>query len=607
MGKDIGKIRQSAVIMNYGPGAIIDFRIPETGAPVSVVSTGLEQWEIMAEESEASIYNLKSFTEPRLAKKLGVSYFRQPPVHYDDPTDTQKNIPLLAVRFPTWLQCPNCEMIQPARRWQKDIINNSSLFCGVCASKEKSNKRIYVVPVRFITACKGGHLDEFPWYRWVHFGKSECGNDSKFFLRNNGSGLKGLILSCPSCKSERNLENIFSPDAHNHEHCNGRRFWITNESIQCNHQVLTVQRGASNLYFPILESALVIPPWTDQFIEQVGDLWDSIKNVERKQLDEYINYNWPTFSQRVPGIDKKDFKKIVVDKIDQEKKTDWENLRWDEFQQLTSNTRNYGEDFRIRQERDVENIPQIDHLVRVTSLKEIRAIRGFTRISTPNTDNVVQYQYLSKFKKNWLPAIEVKGEGIFISLKKEWLDSWLKKKEVLKHITKIKKFEESRIMNPNPKSGEFKYNPQLFARYVLLHSLAHVLIKQLSLQSGYSSASLRERIFVGDARYYMNGLLIYTSTSDSDGTMGGLQRQGKLNHFEHTLINGIRSNEWCSSDPLCINGNISASDAKNISACHSCIISPETSCEDYNGFLDRTLLVGTPEDRNMGFFSNLLV
>ena len=128
-------------------------------------------------------------------------------------------------------------------------------------------------------------------------------------------------------------------------------------------------------------------------------------------------------------------------------------------------------------------------------------------------------------------------------------------------------------------------------------------MKQLSLQCGYSSASLRERLYLGDGDKEMAGLMIYTSTNDSDGTLGGLQKQGHVQRFAEMFKEAIRANEWCSSDPLCIRGLAAATESSTLAACHSCLIAPETSCEDFNRFLDRAMLVGTPEDRSIGFFS----
>jgi hypothetical protein len=142
----------------------------------------------------------------------------------------------------------------------------------------------------------------------------------------------------------------------------------------------------------------------------------------------------------------------------------------------------------------------------------------------------------------------------------------------------------------------------LSAKRLMLHSFAHILIKQLTLDCGYSSASLRERLYIDDDTDGMCGVLIYTGTSDSDGTLGGLQSRAERKILENTILTALEAARWCSSDPLCISGDMAQSEALSIAACHSCLLLPETSCEFHNRYLDRALLVGTVEDSEIGFF-----
>jgi hypothetical protein len=141
----------------------------------------------------------------------------------------------------------------------------------------------------------------------------------------------------------------------------------------------------------------------------------------------------------------------------------------------------------------------------------------------------------------------------------------------------------------------------------MIHSLAHALMRQLTLECGYSTASLRERLYVSDGVDGMTGLLIYTATSDSDGTLGGLQRRAGPDLLGPTILGALKSVQWCSSDPLCISGLTAAPDSHSIAACHSCMLMPETSCEMHNRFLDRTLLIGSDDCPDTGFFRPLLL
>jgi hypothetical protein len=603
---EVGKVRQSAVIMNYGPGAIVDFRAPHTGAAVSVVPAGLEQWVKKLEEFGGSSQDMKRLTEQRLAEKLKVSHFRLPPVAADNPQDDDIIIPLVGVRFPGWLQCPSCSTIKPARKWGTEP-GNPSRFCSPCSASLPPEDKTYVVPVRFVTACRNGHLDDFPWSEWIHQG-SPC-HKNEFHLESEGPGLAGLVLSCPKCKKRRSMEHIFTKLAHEGRECAGERPWLADGREECKQKPITMQRGASNLYFPIMESALVIPPWSEEIIRRLGYRWTEIATlVTKAQRHQYIEMFWAAISEDIGDIDVMAFKELVEEKIADSKAASSGNLRWDEYRQFmvaAGKPTKSGDQFEVRIEHAPIAIPHIAVLLRVVSLREIRVLRSFTRIEPLPGSPPVKQQFLSHSNMGWLPAIDVKGEGIFIALNQNLLVDWESQPQVQERASQIKNYHESRVLNPD-NDNEIKISSALGARYLLLHSLAHILMKQLSLQCGYSSASLRERLYLGEGDKDMAGIMIYTATSDSDGTLGGLQRQGQSARFALMFREAVRANEWCSSDPLCIKGLVAATESSTLAACHSCLLSPETSCEDYNRFLDRAMLVGTPEDRSIGFFADLL-
>ena len=603
---EVGKVRQSAVIMNYGPGAIVDFRAPGTGAAVSIMPAGLEQWLKQLKEAGGSLQDEKQLTEPRLAEKLKVSHFWLPPVAPDNLQTDDRIIPLVGVRFPGWLQCPTCNIIKPARKWGNEP-GNPSRFCNACSHSLPSNNKTCVVPVRFVTACRNGHLDDFPWSQWVHQGSS-C-NKREFLLKSEGPGLAGLILSCDKCKKRRSMEHIFTKEAHEGRQCAGERPWLVDGREPCKQKPVSLQRGASNLYFPIMESALVIPPWSDGIIHQLGYRWNDIATVvSKEQRHWYIEMFWSDISDDIGDIDIEAFKALVEEKIVDSKKASSGNLRWDEYRQFmmaAGKACKPDDEFEVRVEIAPLAIPHIASLLRVVSLREIRALRAFTRIEPLPGNPPVRPQYLSHNNMGWLPAIDVKGEGIFIALDKKRLVDWASQPAVIERAAQIDNYRESCVLNPDGDTT-ITISAMSGARYLLLHSLAHILMKQLSLQCGYSSASLRERLYLGEGDQDMAGIMIYTATNDSDGTLGGLQRQGQSARFAPMFLEAVRANEWCSSDPLCIKGLIAATESSTLAACHSCLLAPETSCEDFNRFLDRAMLVGTPEDRSIGFFSDLL-
>jgi MrfA Zn-binding domain len=232
----------------------------------------------------------------------------------------------------------------------------------------------------------------------------------------------------------------------------------------------------------------------------------------------------------------------------------------------------------------------------VERLRETRVLRGFSRVFPENDmDNSSLQALLRAFPSDeggrWLPACVVFGEGIFIRFNEDALQKWEKQKDVLNRVgplvNRYKLIQERRHLRDRP------INP----RFILVHTLVHLLINRLTFESGYSAASLRERLFISQHdQHPMGGLLIYTAAGDSEGTMGGLVRLGKPGAFEPLLRKAIEEARWCGADPVCMEtGDMGGQgpDSCNIAACHNCSLIPETACEEFNRFLDRGLVVGT--------------
>ena len=136
-----------------------------------------------------------------------------------------------------------------------------------------------------------------------------------------------------------------------------------------------------------------------------------------------------------------------------------------------------------------------------------------------------------------------------------------------------------------------------------------MLIRALSNICGYSLSSIKERIYsqtkIEKDKSIYAGLLIYTSSSDADGTLGGLAAMAEPENFVTLLQSACESGRWCSNDPLCINRSTDTSLTGSLASCHSCALLPETSCCAFNRFLDRGLLYGTEEMPNIGFLKDL--
>lgn len=600
---ELGDMRRSAVIMTGGPGAVVDFRLSNadgSSAPVSVVVAGLEEWDRNA--PPAGLANPQSVFEERLQKKLRVNGFRLPPVDPDD--DNPRGPRLLGVRFPTWLQCPRCSTIRPAGEWSQDA-GNPALYCARCTAQAPGRRKEFVVPVRFITACEHGHIDDFPWHTWVGHRK-DCNRSKPLRLISERAGLAGLFVICDDCGASRSLDGAFSREAlEGLVRCRGRTPWLAKAPEACDQTPRVLQRGASNLYFPLLHSSLSIPPWSDSLQKSLGQFWAPIVAVkDAAQRAQFIGNLAPMLSGI--GLSPAEIAKAVEDRLRVLEQVDPEDLRRDEWLQFTgsdSATDDPDDEFEARPVAVPADLqPYIHRLVQVVRLREVRAISAFTRINPPEPgagDDATQLCRIQSGQLNWLPAVEIRGEGIFLSLDMDAVSVW----ESLPAVVNCARLVNERYAEDWKRRRQQQTPPRtIAARFLLIHSLAHALIRQLSLDCGYPTASLRERLYVSEGPDGMAGVLIYTGAPDAEGTLGGLVRQGLPDRFEPMFKAAVESVVWCSSDPLCSEGIMSASEACNFAACHSCLMLPETSCEEFNRFLDRTVLIGTPGDRNLGFF-----
>lgn len=589
----VGEMRHSASVTTHGPGAIVDLRTPE-GAAVAVVMACADEWE--STPNRGDILN-----DPRLEARLGVNYFRMPPTFSKD--EYTGVVP--GVRFPRSLQCPQCGRITEWRNFAPAKEGSATRFCATCTGRNERERKVLVVPVRFVMACRNGHLQDFPWEDWVDH-KADCTSRRTIRLKALSGGLAGLRVFCDGCGASRSMQEAFNPALIRKWKCSGHRPWTSLPAETCDEELHVLQRGASNLYFPIVRSSLLIPPWDDEIIQLLGDRWGELLTTMPEEREAQVR-SWASggFVDIPRDTSDDDFVHAVMGLVRRRDAESDGDLRTDEWAQITQAMGRSSSEFEARKE---EIPPPLDglvgSLVRVVRLRELRALIGFTRISSPPSeqdDATVASCSVFQRPARWFPALEVRGEGIFVGLDNEALRAWEAKESVQRRSERINEawiseYKERHDVEEPPQR-------QLTARFLLTHALSHALMRQLSLECGYSSSSLRERLYVGD---YGAAVLIYTATSDADGTLGGLERQGRPERFMQTLRDGIQAMRWCSSDPLCIEGAMMASNACNVAACHACLLASETSCEEFNRFLDRALLVGTPSDSSIGFFSTLI-
>lgn len=607
---DLTELRGSDVVSTFGPGSVIDFLAD--GAPISGIAAGLEEWDHSF--GPAGMGNPQIIRETRLQKRLRVKGFRAPPTilsrNHPSKTDRRR---LVVTRFPKWLQCPQCHILKPDRKWGKEP-GKVYRYCKKCTEKNGGNNKIFVIPVRFVMACTRGHVDEFPWDNWLQH-EQNC-NRAKYedFESHPGlklelrkPGLEGLILSCEACGKKRSMSGVFSYS----QNCRGLRPWIAEGKEECDHKQTVVQRGASNLYFPCIESALSIPPWSDNLQESLGTFWSSLVNYK----------DHPNLEQHIEFLAEGDLKGIIEElnltparlakevrrRLKSYAKVNAESLLPQEYKQFvydSSSERKFKNDFETRREKVPKKLKLwISQVIRVVRLREVRALRGFTRINPANDPSTTSVAELSRERLEWLPGIEIRGEGIFLELNLDLVKEWECRRNVIERVQSCKNQFNSLFSKLSQSSNQKGPTP----RYMLCHTLAHSLMRQLTLECGYSAAALQERIYAGTDDIDMAGLLIYTATTDADGTLGGLERQGRTERFQKIFLKAIKALEWCSSDPLCITDSMNASDSFSRSVCHACCLAPETSCESFNRFLDRGLLVGDGTFHGTGYFESLLM
>jgi hypothetical protein len=391
--------------------------------------------------------------------------------------------------------------------------------------------------------------------------------------------------------------------------CSGRRPWLSQDQPGCDERARATLRGASNLYFPIVQSALSIPEWCDPIHEALGDHEDSLKDVASLEDLEFGLQRG--FLPRLKGFPPAQvWERLEARRRVRENPPTPMDLRHEEFMALQTPI-----DPAVAVEREFQtsraDTPQrfadlIDHLVIVRRLREVRALDAFTRIDAPpdllldddEAAQSVQRQPIGTAIGSWRPAVELLGEGIFLALNEDSVRRWKCSPRVVERARELARAD--RRWRAARRLPEVAFPG---ARFVLLHSLAHVLITALSLECGYSATSIRERIYSSDSETRpMAGVLLYTATPDSDGSLGGLADQGETTRFEHLLTYGLQRASFCSSDPLCGHSAPGETGGTNGAACHACLLVSEPSCERSNRFLDRAHLVSTVGQLGIEFF-----
>lgn len=582
--KIAGQLRRSQLITTFGSGSIV--ALPD----FSVIISATDLWK-----------KGHLFYEPNLEQLLSVKGFKEPPVSDDDRYNTELDIP--AFRFPYLHFCPECGQLMPY--WDFD---NKGTWCSKCSKP--------IVPSRFVAACINGHIEDFPYSWWVHRGDfSSCQDrdNLKIEFSDISGGLDSIVITCKSCGKKRSLTGCMSAEALKGYKCSGKRPWIDYNDIDphpCEAQMRVLQRGASNVYFSETVSALTIPPWSSLIQSEIGKKWDYLENAIQKdpaQIEQDIPSLFGNLLKHENCTANK-IKKEIFQRYHHGKqnKLTKKKIIEEEYSMFCAPDQNELQ-FKTEHSKVPEIMaPYFDDIVLVKRLREVQALRGFRRIipETPLKDDKRYMGFhqengiipLSKGKSNWLPAIEMLGEGIFIRFRDDSLTKW-EEENKFRYASLEQRLRFSNIQCENYST-----------RFVLIHTLAHLLIRQLSIECGFSGASIKEKLYstYPGPSPKMSGMLLYTSSSDSDGSLGGLVRMGHPDSIERIFRNMLQEASWCSSDPVCIESTAQGFDSLNYAACHACCLLPETSCVMRNCLLDRGSVVGTLRNPKMGYLSKLL-
>lgn len=609
----VGEVRPSQLLWTYGPGALID--LPN----LSVVTLGIDQWEKD---------HCQPIREPRLLaavrKVLGpqVENLRMPPFQKSelvDPWSAKANIGVPVRPFPRWMRCVKCGLLSPFDTSLFEIKENRFrpertrfVHEGCRGSKgDQSAKDADAVPARFLLACRKGHLDDFPWHYFVHRGNSACEGTLRFFESGASLQTENLWVKCDACGASRSMAQAFGKAGkENLPSCRGRHPHLDHFDDDCDEEARAILLGSTNGWFPITLSALAIPQAKDPLGQLIQDGWEFFNDLD-SEADVAPTVKTLKKTGALPGIDKYLASDIWAAIEARRKGGEQEivgeaDIKGPEWEVLTA--ADPPTDYPHFMSKKVDTPAGFEEYIRrvllLERLREVNALLGFTRVEAPeessDPDERPRMAALARGKPEWVPANQVHGEGIFIQFDEEALQAW----EALGGVRQVDRmlvaghqgWRNSRHLEPN------EGYPGI--RYAKLHTLSHLLIRELALECGYDAASVRERIYA-DAENRRAGILIYTAAADSDGTLGGLVDLGKPENLGRLLRQALNRAKVCSSDPLCSEHDPGKDRSLHAAACHACSLVAETSCERGNRYLDRSLLVPTLERGNAAFFAEL--
>ncbi|HOW80379.1 MAG TPA: DUF1998 domain-containing protein [Candidatus Contendobacter sp.] len=596
--KPHGQVRRGQLLNTFGPGALID--LPKQ----AVLVGGLDHWRW--------ITPVRAIAEPRLLQKIRrflpeVRELREPPV---DPDPDQPGGGVTVWQFPEWFITQDILHTHPRYGRSRRLVHRRLVQKN--QFEDEDRKKHPVVPVRFVRACPKGHIGDIDWYAFVHEEATACRRNLWIDEQGTSGDIASLWVRC-DCGKRRSLASASNPKFKALGYCDGGRPWLGGYHTQeeCHELNRLLIRSASHAYFPQLLSVISLPlQQTDPVMEAVTAVWDTVAEAETVEEVEFFSRKVVKVREAIRGYDSgRVLSAIRAHREAGSAGDDVPTIKDAELAVLTADQDPIGRDHpdsefyaRVlpRAMWDHPGMEAVERVLLIHRLREVVAQVGFTRFEAvaPDTDGEldigVERATLSA-ETTWLPAIENRGEGIFIGFQREKIRHWLRQSAVNdRHLQLVQGFQCWQQEHPT--------SQRVFpgADYLLMHTLSHLLLTVIALECGYPASAIRERVYASELGY---GILLYTASSDAEGTLGGLVKAGERIH--HHLRAALDWARLCGNDPVCAQHKPDDPHERRFlhgAACHGCLLIAETSCEQFNDFLDRSLVAPTVDQAAAAFF-----
>lgn len=617
MGEKVNHGRSKLISSYGGVGSVID--TPDA----SIIIETFDEWGYPAYyDKEIGKYVI---IDDRLLNRLRVRFPKLKqlvsiPIERDQ--KWKSDVQPQANYFPKWFYCPRCKRFMHYKHWKKHWVKgefNLQCFDPKCKGEKLEQ-------IRFIMTCNNGHIQDLPWEFWNN---REQVNDDKidnqiedveiesksriklkhekccleqelyYYVSSENTDLSGIHIKCKKCGKSETLKGIFNYS----QKCSGQKYWLGMKGgkftfEKCEEKSKVKIKSSNSIYYANTLNSLWIPE--TQIL--------SLDAKNRSEIDSIINDEDYEYNDLVKFARRN---KISIEIINQYINEDNQNYisdiayRQAEYKYFLNNQQTEYSIIKFRKINVEDQMYGFKELVKIDRLRKITVQTSFTRNEPIDNDSILiidnNYEYQVKrqsvsknsFDASLLPAIENYGEGILFVIDDKKLKQWEDNELIKKRIEQIQ---------ANAENSDWLYHKiearTITARKVLIHTLSHLLIREFEYVCGYPMSSLQERLYVNDN---MNGFLI-SAYDGMDGYLGGLTKLcNNLDKLQNIITSSLQRAKDCSLDPICYESEGQGVAQLNLSACHSCTLIPDTSCEMSNLFLDRRLVI----DIDFGYFKNM--